>query len=247
MLPFAVAALAGVRVAGAQAPPPPPPPLPSPEALAGRDLYTTGCSTCHGLDGSGGSVGPNLLGVGAASVDFYLSSGRMPLDQPSAQADRKRPAYTPGQIEQIVAYVEHLTALAGKPPGPPIPEVDTSRGDTVAGNQLYAQNCAGCHNSAGSGGALGHGAYAPPITEATPRQVAEAIRVGPGAMPVFGRDTISDEDVESIARYVEYLKSPRDVGGAPLGRVGPIPEGLVAWVVGLGAMLAVARWIGTTE
>ena len=245
MLPLAVAALTAVPMAGAQTPGPPP--EPSPEALAGRDLYITGCSTCHGLDGSGAAVGPNLLGVGAASVDFYLSTGRMPLDQPSAQADRKPPAYNPRQIEQIVAYVEHLTAAAGKPPGPPIPEVDPTHGEIVAGNQLYAQNCAGCHNSAGSGGALGHGAYAPLITEATPRQVAEAIRVGPGAMPVFGRDTLSDEDVASIARYVEYLKSPRDVGGAPLGRVGPIPEGLVAWVVGLGAMLAVARWIGTTE
>lgn len=245
MLPLAAGALAAGPVAAAQVPAPTPPP--SPEAVAGRDLYITGCSTCHGLDGSGGAVGPNLLGVGAASVDFYLSSGRMPLDQPRAQADRKPPAYSPRQIEQLVAYVEHLTATAGKPPGPGIPEIDPSHGETAVGNQLYALNCAGCHNSAGSGGALGHGAYAPSITEATSRQVAEAIRVGPGAMPVFGPDTLTDEDVASIVRYVDYLKRPRNVGGLPLGRVGPMPEGMVAWVVGLGAMLAVARWIGTTE
>ena len=246
MLPLAVAALTAVP--GPAAPQaPPPPPAPSPEALAGRDLYVTGCSTCHGLDGSGGSVGPNLLGIGAASVDFQVSSGRMPLDQPRTQADRKPAAYTSEQTEQLVAYVEHLTAAAGKPPGPGIPEIGEDEGEVAVGNQLYAVNCAGCHNSAGSGGALGHGAYAPSITEATSRQVAEAVRVGPGAMPIFGPDTLTDHDVASIVRYVEYLKHPRNAGGAPLGRVGPIPEGMVAWVVGLGSMLAVARWIGTTE
>jgi ubiquinol-cytochrome c reductase cytochrome c subunit len=219
----------------------PAPPAGSPEVTAGRELYETGCSSCHGINGEGGSLGPRLIGVGAASAHFYLSSGRMPLDQYRVQADRKEPAYRPDQIRQLVAYVASLGD------GPGIPNIDVQRGDVAIGNQLYAVNCAGCHNSAGSGGALGQAIYAPPVWRATPVQVAEAIRIGPGAMPVFGEDTLDDTEVASIVRYVEYLKDPRDRGGTPLGRVGPIPEGLVAWVVGVGALLLFARWIGTRQ
>jgi ubiquinol-cytochrome c reductase cytochrome c subunit len=232
---------AGAGVAATQPAPPGPPPPPSEDIAAGRALYETGCSSCHGLNGEGASLGPPVIGVGAASADFYLSSGRMPLDQPRVQADRKQPAYDPEEIRKLVAYVASLGD------GPPIPSVDLGRGDLAVGNQLYSVNCAGCHNSAGSGGALGQAVYAPPVSRATPVQVAEAIRVGPGAMPIFGPDTLNEDDLASIVRYVEYLKDPRDPGGTPLGRVGPIPEGLVAWIVGVGMLLVVARWIGTTR
>jgi ubiquinol-cytochrome c reductase cytochrome c subunit len=185
--------------------------------------------------------GPSLIGVGAASADFYLSTGRMPLDRPRAQAERKRVAYTPVQIRQLVAYVASLG------PGPPIPRIDPEHGNLSEGNRLYANNCAPCHSSAGAGGALGHAVYAPPLDQATPLQVAEAVRIGPGAMPVFGPEAINDEQLASIVRYVEYLRHPDDRGGFGLGHLGPIPEGFVAWVVGLGAMLMAVRWIGTKD
>lgn len=205
----------------------------------GRRLYLTGCSSCHGLTGEGTAQGPPLRNAGAGTTHFYLSTGRMPLDQPRAQADRKRPAYDAEQIRQITAYVASLG------PGPEIPRIDHRKGDLAEGNQLYAANCAACHNSAGSGGALGSDYFAPRLTSSTPLQVAEAIRIGPGAMPRFGPVTLDDHEVASIVRYVEHLKDPTDRGGAPLGRVGPVPEGIVAWLVGLGGMLLVALWIGT--
>ena len=157
------------------------------------------------------------------------------------QAERKRVAYNPVKIRQLVAFVASLG------PGPPIPVVDPKQGDLPEGNRLYANNCAPCHSSAGAGGALGHAVYAPPLNRATPVQVAEAVRVGPGSMPVFGPDTIDDGELASIVRYVEYLKDPDDRGGLGLGRLGPIPEGFVAWVFGLGAMLVAVRWIGTKD
>jgi ubiquinol-cytochrome c reductase cytochrome c subunit len=212
------------------------------EARAGRELFQVACSTCHGLEGQGaGERGPSLVGVGAAAADFYLSTGRMPLDRPDVQAERKRPAFSPRQIRQLVAYVASLG------PGPPVPPVDPRAGDLVQGNQLYANNCASCHSSAGAGGALGHAVYAPRLDEATPTQVAEAIRIGPGAMPAFGTDQLEDHELESIVRYVEYLKEPEDPGGAGLGHLGPIPEGFVAWVVGLGLMVVAIRWMGTRD
>lgn len=205
----------------------------------GRRLYLTGCSSCHGLAGEGTRQGPSLRGVGAASAHFYLSTGRMPLDQPRGQAQRKPPAYDPQQIRQLTAFVASLEG------GPDIPRIDHRKGDLAEGSQLYAANCAACHNSQGSGGALGSDNFAPPLTSATPVQVAEAIRIGPGAMPRFGPTTLDDHQVASIVRYVERLKDPADRGGAPLGRVGPVPEGVVAWLVGLGAMLLATFWIGT--
>lgn len=115
----------------------------------------------------------------------------------------------------------------------------------MKGNELYANNCAACHNSAGSGGALGRNYYAPNLFDATPLQVAEAVRIGPGAMPVFGPNTLSQDQVDSIVKYVGHLKNKENRGGLSLGSVGPVPEGMVSWVIGLGLLLAIARWIGT--
>ncbi len=220
-----------------------PPATPSPaDVEAGRQLFAVACTTCHGTDARGvQDRGPSLLGVGAASVDFYLSTGRMPLDRPRAEAERKRVAYSAAQIRQLVAYVSSLA------PGPAIPRIDPATGDLPEGLRLYANNCAPCHSSAGAGGALGHAVYAPALNRATPLQVAEAVRTGPGAMPVFGVETLSDAQLASIVRYVGYLHHPNDHGGLGLGHLGPIPEGFVAWIVGLGGMLVAVRWIGTKD
>jgi ubiquinol-cytochrome c reductase cytochrome c subunit len=223
------------------APPPITAPPPDPRVAAGRELYLTGCSSCHGPEGRGTDRAPSLVGVGAASADFQLSTGRMPADETGGQTARKPPAYDREEIDRLVAYVASLG------PGPEIPHVDLSKGDLALGSVLYANNCASCHSSAGAGGALGHAFVAPNLRKSTATQVAEAVRIGPGAMPRFGHDNLDDHQVASIARYVRYLREPDDRGGLGLGHLGPLPEGFVAWVVGLGACLVAIRWIGTTD
>lgn len=214
---------------------------PAGDPVVGRDLYETGCSTCHGLSGEGTPLGPPLRNVGAAAADFYLSTGRMPLDEPRLQSERKRRRYGEAEIRHLVAYV------ASFGDGPAVPDVRPELGDLPLGNQLYTANCAACHNSAGSGGALGQAVFAPGLRQSSNLQIAEAIRVGPGAMPVFGPDTLDDHQVDSIVRYIRFLDRAGVRGGAPLGRVGPVPEGLVAWLAGLGLMVAVTLWIGTRD
>jgi ubiquinol-cytochrome c reductase cytochrome c subunit len=222
--------------------PPTSQPPPDAEAVgAGRELYLTACSSCHGPEGRGTDRAPSLVGVGAASADFQLSTGRMPADVAEGQTSRKPPAYDREEIDRLVAYVASLG------PGPEIPRVDLAKADLALGGVLYANNCASCHSSAGAGGALGHAVVAPSLRKATSTQVAEAVRIGPGAMPRFGPDNLDDHQVASIARYVRYLREPDDRGGAGLGHLGPLPEGFVAWVVGLGACLVAIRWIGTTD
>ena len=204
---------------------------------AGRNLYQRDCAWCHGAGGAGTSRAPSLVGVGAASVDFYVSTGRMPLASPDARARNSRPAYTPEEIAAIIGYV------ASFGPGPPIPDLASSSG-MGRGAELYEQNCAACHSSTGVGGALTSGVEAPSLLEDSRTQIAEAIRIGPGTMPVFDPGSIRDEDVAAITDYVVTLQGPQQQGGLSLGRIGPIAEGFVGWVVGLGALLLVARAIG---
>jgi ubiquinol-cytochrome c reductase cytochrome c subunit len=211
----------------------------------GRELYETGCESCHGPEGEGvdapdGSVrGPSLQGSGEAAAYYYLTTGRMPLANSEEQPVRKDPAYDDDEIEALVAYVGSLGE------GPAVPEVDLEGADLAAGGEIFRANCQACHSASGSGGALSYGRAAPRLADATPTQVGAAVRVGPGQMPVFGRETISDSELDDLAAYVDYLRSPEDPGGLPIGRTGPIPEGFVAWLVGIPALLCLVAWIGT--
>lgn len=211
-------------------------PTPTSDALAarGRELFVTACSSCHGARGRGTRQGPTLVGAGAASASFQLTTGRMPISDPTAQAVRKPPAFTPREIDALVAYVASLG------PGPAIPHVDVAKGDLSRGGTLFRFNCAACHSSTGVGGALSYGSDAPSLHAATPTQIGEAIRTGPGQMPIFGPGTLSQQQVNSIARYVTYLQSPDDPGGLSLGRIGPISEGMVALLIGIPLLLFVS-------
>jgi ubiquinol-cytochrome c reductase cytochrome c subunit len=207
------------------------------QVTAGRQLFVVQCSSCHGVDAKGIGKSPTLVGAGAASADFYLRTGRMPLNNPDDQPMRHRPAFSDTQIRSLVAYVASLG------PGPAIPT--PKPGNLASGNQLFILNCAQCHNDAGAGGALSYGDIVPALHQATAVDVAEAVRIGPKPMPVFGSQTLSDSDVWDVVTYVQYLRHPDDRGGLSLGHLGPIPEGFVAWVVGLGILLVAARLIGT--
>jgi ubiquinol-cytochrome c reductase cytochrome c subunit len=221
LLPSLLSALAVAAPAGAQ---------------TGRDLYLEGCATCHGLDARGiDARGPSLRGVGAAAADFYLSTGRMPLAEPGEQPLRSEPEYSRAQIDALVRYIGSLG-------GPPVPR-PASNGDVARGFRLFTENCAGCHQVVARGGAM-TGAQVPALLESTPTQVAEAVRVGPWVMPSFDRTQLDDRELADIVAYVEYAKHPDNRGGWSIGNIGPIPEGLVAWLVAGTALLLVARSVG---
>ncbi|MGH9230457.1 MAG: cytochrome bc1 complex diheme cytochrome c subunit [Acidimicrobiales bacterium] len=211
----------------------------------GRELYETGCSSCHGPDGrgvvgaDGGVRGPSLENAGEAAAYYYLSTGRMPLANSEDQPISKDPAYDPDEIEALVAFVGTLGT------GPDVPDVDPDAGDLAVGGEVFRANCQACHSASGVGGALSYGRAAPRLTSATPREIASAVRVGPGEMPVFGTDIIDSDELNGLVRYVRYLGDPEDPGGLPIGRTGPIPEGFVAWLVGMVALVCLVAWIGT--
>lgn len=203
----------------------------------GHALFESSCASCHGMNAQGiHGRAPSLHGVGALAADFYLQTGRMPLPYPTAQPMRTRPAFSQMKIQSLIAYVASFG-------GPAIPTVNTRRGSLARGQSLFALNCAGCHTIQGSGGIV-TGATVPSLGAATPRQIAEAIRIGPYVMPRFGPGELSQADIASIARYVQSTQHPDDRGGWGIGRIGPIPEGMVAWLLAAAALLLIARVIG---
>jgi ubiquinol-cytochrome c reductase cytochrome c subunit len=232
------AAFAPGPAPGHAQPPAPSSPAPATGPGSGAELYLRNCASCHGERGEGAQRGPSLHGVGPASVDFQLSTGRMPAAHEEQQPVRREPVFSQ---EEIAALVWHVSRFGGG--GPQIPPV--APGDVIAGRQIFAANCAPCHSATGTGGTLTNGWIVPPLSEATAQQVAEAVRVGPGLMPVFPSQVLTDRQVDDVTSYVRLLQSERlDRGGNPLGRLGPSTEGLVGWVIGLALVVLAAGWLG---
>jgi ubiquinol-cytochrome c reductase cytochrome c subunit len=212
-------------------------------AEPGRALYQTYCASCHGANGSGSSIAPALLGKSASDVHLMLDTGRMPASVPYVDSIQQSPRFTYAQMAQLVAYVESLSPH----PDASLPLI--MPGNAARGRALFVERCAGCHGAAADGASVGANDVAPPLRNATGLQVGEAIRAGPGVMPRFGPDVLSDRDVDDIARYVNLLQadagaSPEDRGGVALGHVGPVAEGFVAWFFGIGFLLLAVRAIG---
>ncbi|MEU1629130.1 c-type cytochrome [Streptomyces sp. NPDC020096] len=208
----------------------------------GKKLYSVGCASCHGTSGQGTHNGPSLVGVGAAAVDFQVGTGRMPAQQPGAQVPRKKAIYDQAQIDQLAAYIASLG------PGPAIPtkqQYSPDGADIANGGQLFRTNCAQCHNSSGKGGALSEGKFAPTLDGVDPKHIYEAMLTGPQNMPNFPDSTMPQKDKKDIIAYLAQVDSSKSVspGGLELGGLGPVSEGLFAWIFGLGAMITVAIWV----
>jgi ubiquinol-cytochrome c reductase cytochrome c subunit len=229
----------------------------TPLAVYGDHLYGEYCLSCHGPNGKGqthaapnqtgaaplraqgqqSGMGPSLRGVGALAADFYLRTGYMPLRHVGLQPYRAPVFLSERQIRALVAYVASL----GK--GPPVPKPHPERGSLSQGLRLFTDHCAGCHQVVAKGGYV-TGAVPPGLGQATPTQIAEAVRIGPYVMPTFSPKAISNRQLDSIIRYVEFTKNPTSPGGWRIGVIGPVPEGLVTWFIAAAALVGVCLLVG---
>jgi ubiquinol-cytochrome c reductase cytochrome c subunit len=219
----------------------------------GRKLFLVGCAFCHGQNGEGiatqdgNQLGPALVGVGAAAVDFQVGTGRMPAVQPGAQNPTKPVSYDDGEIAALAAYVASLG------PGPAVPDPSDyslaglsqdEREEAVArGGQIFLTNCTACHNFAGKGGAMPRGGDAPDLSNTSQRHIYEALLTGPGQMDTFSNGNLSPEEKRDVIAYLYSLRDQPQYGGFGLGGMGPVSEGLFAWVVGIGTLVGFAAWI----
>jgi len=220
----------------------------------GRELFLVGCSFCHGQNGEGvlrddqkSALGPSLVGVGAAAVDFQVGTGRMPMAQPGQQAPAKKVVYTDDEIAALAAYVASLG------PGPAIPDesdysteglsAEEREAAIVRGGQIFLTNCTACHNFQGSGGAMPRGGYAPALRGTEPKYIYEALLTGPQTMDTFSNGNLPPDAKRDVIAYLQSLDESPEYGGFGLGGLGPVPEGLAAWLVGVGSLVGVAVWI----
>ncbi|WP_237111824.1 cytochrome c [Nocardioides sp. WS12] len=219
----------------------------------GRELFLVGCAFCHGQNGEGvltqggSQYGPALTDVGEAAVDFQVGTGRMPMAQPGAQAPRKEVVYNKEEIEALSAYVGSLGT------GPEIPDTELYSTEgmsdkqleelVVRGGQIFLANCTACHNFEGSGGAMPRGGYAPKIRGVDSKHIYEAMLTGPQTMDTFSDGNIPPEDKKAVIAYLETLDKAPSYGGLTLGGLGPVSEGIIAWLVGIGALVGFAVWI----
>ena len=219
------------------------------EVAKGRALFLVGCASCHGKNAEGinttkgNQYGPSLIGVGAAAVDFQVGTGRMPMAQPGGQALKKPAVYDEEETAALAAFVASLG------PGPDIPaesEYDVSDAtteDISRGGEFFRTNCTACHNFAGAGGALPRGRFAPSLDGVSEKHIFEAMLTGPQQMPVFSDEVLTPEDKRQIISYLKKNEESPAYGGFKLGSLGPVTEGLAAWVIGMGALVGFAVWI----
>ncbi|MET3369472.1 c-type cytochrome [Arthrobacter sp. M2012083] len=205
----------------------------------GGKLFAANCATCHGMGASGTQDGPSLVGVGAAAVDFQVGTGRMPMQMSGPQAQQKPAQFNAEQTKQLSAYVASLGA------GPAIPEQNLldGKGDAANGGELFRVNCAMCHNAAAAGGALTRGKFAPALAGVSPEHIYEAMVTGPQNMPVFSDSNVTPEDKRDIITFLKTIEANGSPGGADLGALGPVSEGLFVWVAGLGVIIAFTIWL----
>jgi ubiquinol-cytochrome c reductase cytochrome c subunit len=215
---------------------------------AGKLLFDQTCSSCHGSSANGvtptgqASIGPNLQGVGAATVDFWITTGRMPdADIKAIEAERKPPRLTDLQALEVAAYVNSLD-----PSVPAVPNPHLKGANIAEGADLFSLNCAACHTIEGSGDSLAFGTNAPTLRnpQITAQQVAEAMRIGPANMPRFSGN-LSDSQVRDVVAFVTTkIQHGQNPGGVGLGGVGPVAEGFVALLLGVGGLALICFWIG---
>jgi ubiquinol-cytochrome c reductase cytochrome c subunit len=209
------------------------------DAEEGGKLFESNCATCHGMGASGSQAGPSLVGVGAAAVDFQVGTGRMPMQMNGPQAYEKPVQFNEEQTRQLAAYVATLG------PGPALPEEHLldEKGNAAEGGELFRVNCAMCHNAAAAGGALTRGKFAPALADVSGKHIYEAMVTGPQNMPVFNDANISPEGKRDIITFLKQIEANGSPGGADLGALGPVSEGLFVWIAGLGVIIAFTIWL----
>jgi ubiquinol-cytochrome c reductase cytochrome c subunit len=231
----------------------------------GRELFLVSCSFCHGQNGEGlltqkgDQLGPPLTDVGAAAVDFQVGTGRMPAQQPGAQIPRKTVVFNDEEIAALAAYVDSLGT------GPAIPEetdydldayldseglegeerAEAREASIVRGGQIFLSNCTACHNFEGSGGAMMRGGQAPKIRGVDSKYIYEAMLTGPQSMDTFSNGNLPPDAKRDVIAYLNELNDQPDEGGWGSGGLGPVVEGMWAWLIGIGLCVGFAVWIAS--
>ena len=124
--------------------------------------------------------------MGALAADFYLRTGlHAAASIRDEQPERGRVLFTEPEIRALVAYVASLGQ------GPADPDAEPAAGQPRQGLELFTEHCAGCHQIVAAGRFVHRRAGAAADKRDAPRQIAEAVRIGPYLMPQLLGDSRS--------------------------------------------------------
>ncbi len=213
------------------------------DVTQGLKLFQANCATCHGMQGQGTAAGPSLVGVGAASVDFQVRTGRMPMAHPGIQVMRNNVQFSQQQSDQMGAWVATLGPGPGKPAAESL-DFNAKGVDIARGGEIYRVNCAMCHNFAGSGGALTRGKLAPSLMGVEPIHIYEAMLTGPQSMPVFNDENLPPDAKRDVIAFLKNYEEGNHQGGISLGNLGPVADGYFLWLIAMPLMIGAAVWLG---
>lgn len=215
----------------------------------GEQIFNVNCASCHGANLQGTAQAPPLVSVDAKDADFMLRTGRMPAEVPFEQEYHRPPFFNERQIEDLVDYISSKSTGKKMLPVVRVPQYgQVPPAMLKKGREVFEENCEQCHAATGRGDAVGFADVAPSLMDATPEEIGEAVRMGPDVMPVFGKDVIDDQNLDALVSYVRYLQRGKyNPGGLQLANWGPVSEGFVVWVFGIGMLVLLIRRIGTTD
>ena len=197
----------------------------------GKAIYQQRCAECHGEQGQGVSAtmtmaGPPLL------AEHEPSRVLTAMEAGPSHMPRFGFVLSVEQMRTVAAYVTQKLAV-----------IPMDKGSLPSGGELYRLDCNPCHGPTVRGGVLAFAGLNPPsLAQVSPPVIAGFIRTGIGPMPSFPPPVLSDEQIDSIVKYVEFMQHPPDAGGSPLGYFGPVAEGFIAWMT-LFVIIGICAWI----
>ena len=160
----------------------------------------------------------------------------MPLANPADNPVRKDPAYRPAEIAALVAYVGIARRRARRSPTSTSPPATSPWAASCSGRTARPATARPARRRAelrpGRAVALAGDPHA--------GRRGGPHRTGPDA-GVRARDALDAAGRLDRARTSSTSRTPTTGAASPLGRLGPIPEGFVVWVLGIGLLLVIVH------
>jgi mono/diheme cytochrome c family protein len=169
------------------------------EVDRGLTLFTeAGCASCHGAQGGGTALGPQLAASGESAAAFIVFV-RQPVRTMPAYAQQ---VISDQDLERMYRSLQAQTAT----------RVPTGRPDI--GAQLYAADgCYSCHANEAQGGMHGPRLGPGPISFA---RFSWYVRQPTRTMPPYSPVVLSDQEIADIYAFVAAQPEPPALSSIPL-------------------------------
>jgi ubiquinol-cytochrome c reductase cytochrome c subunit len=157
----------------------------------------------------------------------------------SARLSAKRRSPLAGVVVLLMGLLFTGGAYAVLSPAVATDDLANDQALVDQGRELFLVGCSSCHGRNAEGVTTKDGSQ----YGVTEKHMYEAMVTGPQQMPVFSDDVLKPEEKRDIINYVKSLEENPGYGGFSMGALGPVSEGMFAWVVGIGALVGFAVWI----